>query len=332
MFCTRIFFRKAPQRRGRLALPLPMTQPAKHRKAPGIVWRLAPTIQPEKHRRAPGIVWRLAPHEQARKAPQSTEHCVATGPHEPARKARGVQEGGRGEHEGKREGTKTSYKPRWLSGLCVGLITQRPLGRNQVDFFSQSTAKHRAWDGDWHQHRKAQGLRRRLAPMTQPAKHRKAPQSTGHETATGPTTQPAKHRKASQSTGRETTVGPHDPASKAPQSTGHGTATGLHDQARKAPQSTGHETATGPHDPARKAPQSTGTQTQPAKHRKAKHPARDGAWPHDPILKTPFSLTADPGRKAPQSTGHETATRPTTKSAKHSLTAGSWEAFGEEGY
>jgi len=90
------------------------------------------------------------------------------------------------------------------------------------------------------------GMRRRLAPTTQPAKHRKAPQSTGHETPTGP----------------------HDPARKAPQSTestgardGDWTPTTQPAKHRKAQQSTGHETVTGPHDPARKAPQST------AKHR-----------------------------------------------------------------
>jgi len=47
-------------------------------------------------------------------------------------------------------------------------------------------------------------------------------------------TQPAKHRKAQQSTGHETATGSHDPARKAQQSTGHETATGSHDPAHRA--------------------------------------------------------------------------------------------------
>jgi len=144
------------------------------------------------------------------------------------------------------------------------------------------------------------GMRRRLAPTTQPAKHRKAPQSTAKHRARDadwpprpspqstakhrkhrgtrrrldPTTQPAKHRKAQQSTGHETVTGPHDPARKAPQSTAkHSKAPGM--RRRLAPTTqpakhskAPHETATGSRDPARKAPQST-----------AKHPARHGDLP-----------------------------------------------------
>jgi len=161
--------------------------------------RLAPTTQPAKHRKAPHET-ATGSRDPARKAPQSiAKHPARHGDLPPraspqSTRGSGGRAGGTRRQEGRDEKIIQAAIAQWFACWAHNpkVSESKPGG-----FFFAKHRKAPGRDGDWPQHRKAQGLRRRLAPMTQPAKHRKAPQSTGHETATGP----------------------HDPARKAPQST-----------------------------------------------------------------------------------------------------------------